>query len=103
MIAILPSRSRRAAARLPSDAQIATELEQVASGEWRVMTSERKIPVATGVASGPPTPGFFGSVDSGRLKVEIYGSVDYRRLQVAANERDTKCTEILVSVDFKGS
>jgi hypothetical protein len=65
------------------------------------MASERKIPVATGVATGPPTPGFFGSVDSGRLKAEIYGSVDYRRLQVAANEQDTKWARILVSVDFK--
>jgi hypothetical protein len=35
--------------------------------------------------------------------VRIYGSVDYRRLQMAANERDTKCAEILGSVDFKGS
>jgi hypothetical protein len=55
------------------------------------------------VATGPPTPGFFGSVDSRKLKVEIYGSVDYRRLQMAVNERDTKCARILGSGDFKGS
>jgi hypothetical protein len=30
------------------------------------------------------------------------GSVDYRRLQVAANERDTKCANIPGSVDSKG-
>jgi hypothetical protein len=50
-----------------------------------------------------PTPCFFGSVDSGKVKVEIYGSVDYRRLQMADNERDTKCATILGSVDFKGT
>jgi hypothetical protein len=50
-----------------------------------------------------PHPLFFGSVDSRRLKAEIYGSVDYRRLQLAANERDTKCAKVLGSVDFKGA
>jgi hypothetical protein len=45
---------------------------------------------------------FFGSVDSGKLKIKIYGSVDYRKLQLPANERDTKCARILGSVDFKG-
>jgi hypothetical protein len=58
---------------------------------------------ATRVATGPPTPLFFGSVDYRKLKVKIYGSVDYRRLQMAANERDTKCAKISVSVDFKGA
>jgi hypothetical protein len=44
---------------------------------------------------------FFGSVDYGRLKVKNHGSVDYRRLQMATNERDTKCARILGSVDSK--
>jgi hypothetical protein len=65
------------------------------------MRPRRGVPVATGVATGPPAPTFFGSVDSRKLKVKIYGSVDYRRLQVAANERDIKCAKISVSVDFK--
>ena len=50
------------------------------------LRSGLEIPVATGVATGPPTPGFLGSVDSRKLKAEIYGSVDYRRLQMATYE-----------------
>jgi hypothetical protein len=51
-----------------------------------------------------PTPHpFFGSVDSRKIKVKNYGSVDYRGLQVAANERDRKYAEILGSVDSKGT
>jgi hypothetical protein len=53
-------------------------------------------------ATGTPTPGFSGSVDSGRVKVNFRGSVDCRGLQVAGNERDIKCAKILGSVDFKG-
>jgi hypothetical protein len=44
---------------------------------------------------------FFGSVDSGRLKVIFHGSADYRRLQLPANQRDAKCANILGSVDSK--
>ena len=65
--------------------------------------SGREFPVATGVATGPPTPGFSGSVDSRRHKVIFRGSVDYRRLKVAVNERDTKCAQNLGSVDSKGT
>ena len=50
-----------------------------------------------------PTPLFFGSVDSKKLRVIFRGSGDYRRLQVAANERDVKCAKIRGSVDFKGT
>jgi hypothetical protein len=59
--------------------------------------------VAENISPHYPHPLFFGSVDSRWLKVRIYGSVDYRGLQVAVNERDTKCARILGSVDFKGS
>jgi hypothetical protein len=46
---------------------------------------------------------FFGSVDYKKLKARICGSVDYRRLQLPANERDAKCARILGSVDSKGT
>jgi hypothetical protein len=46
---------------------------------------------------------FLGSVDSRRFKVIFRGSIDYKRLQVAYNQRDAKCAQILGSVDSKGT
>jgi hypothetical protein len=51
----------------------------------------------------PPTPLFFGSVDSGRVKAKNRGSVDSSGLEIVYYECDTKVPRFLGSVDSKGA
>jgi hypothetical protein len=69
----------------------------VAGDEWRVASGK------IGRKNGDtlPTPMFFGSVDSGRVKGKNRGSVDSSRLETVYNECDTKVPRFLGSVDSK--
>ena len=80
MIAILPSRSRRAAPPLASDAQIATEMEQVA--RQRDPSLRSGLASLAGCSTGPPPPPCF-------LEVLILEGLK------------SKFTEVLIIGDFK--